>query len=160
MRKRIFVSLLVIVGLFAVYVFLLPIAIDVYTSLKAYNARIAESSDYTKITTPLSKDTSADICKQFEIDKADKRCQADAIVYGPDFFDDIKSYFRKVPKKDRTFALVQSRLGSYFEDCDLPDNEGDYRCYYDLRGDGIYSIFVHFNKEGFYWQIFANTSGS
>ena len=160
MTKRIVVSILGVVSVIAICVFLLPIAIDVYSSLKAYNARIAKSSDYTKITTPLSSETLADICKKFELDKGDKRCQVNAVVYGPDFFDDITTYFRKVSKKDATFELVQSKLGSYFEDCDNPDNEGFYRCYYDLRGDGIYSIVVFFNKDNVYYRIIANVSGS
>ena len=160
MRKKILVSLLVIVGVTAVLVFLLPIAIDVYSSLKAYNARIAKSSDYTKITTPLSRETAADLCKKFEIDMDDKRCQVDAVVYGPNFFDDLKSYFRGVPENEATFELVQSKLGSYLVNCGQPDNEGYYTCTYDIRGDGIYRIGIFFSSEDKYYRVIANTGGS
>ena len=158
MRKRITASLLVVIGIAAILVFLLPIAIDVYSSLRAYNARIAKSSDYTKITTPLSIDTAVDICLKFEIE--DKRCQKDAVVYGPDFFPDIKRYFAKLSGNEATFELVESKLGVYLVNCEQPANDGHYRCRYDLRGDGIYPLFVYFDKEGIYYRIIANTSGS
>ena len=137
-----------------------PVAIDIYTSLRNYNQRIASQSDYTKITTPLPKNTVSDICSKFELDVNDDRCLPGSVVYGPDFFDDIKAYLNNLPDEKATFDVVHDKLGLYLVFCESPNNEGHYACRYDLRGDGIYPILIFFTKDGYYYRIIANTSGS
>ena len=146
MRKRLFVSWLILV---------------VVASIPAlWNLAFSSEYDYRKITTPLPKSTGADLCSKFELSMDDKRCQPEAVVYGPDFFKDILRYFRKIPQKEATFELVESKLGSYRVDCEQPDHEGHYRCLYDIRGDGIYPISVYFSEQDIYYRIIANTAGS
>jgi hypothetical protein len=140
--------------------FIIPIAVDIYTSLQNYNKRIASRPDYTEITTPLPRDVIDDICSKFEIDPNDTRCLPGAVSYGPDFFEDMKSYFSGLPPQDQTFATVEQKLGPYLISCEKPNNEGKYSCTYDLRGDGIYRIGVFFTKDDFYYRVIASTGSS
>lgn len=137
-----------------------PIAVDIYTSLRNYNKRIEKQSNYTKITTPLPKNVIDDICFKFEISSSDVRCRRDAIVYGPDFFGDIKEHFENISSKDATFETVQDKLGNYLIACETPDNQGYYACRYDIGGDRKYPILIIFTKEHHIYRIIANTSGS
>ena len=140
--------------------FIVPLAVHIYTTLQRYNERIASQSDYTKITTPLPRSIVDDICSKFEIDPNDTRCLPGAVSYGPDFFEDIKSYFKGLPRQDQTFATVEEKLGPYLISCEKPDNEGYYSCSYDLRGDGRYRIGVFFTKDNFYYRVIASTGSS
>lgn len=140
--------------------YLIRFTVYIYTSVQQINARAIEQSDYTKITTPLSADVAHDLCVEFEISPTDRRCESGAVVYGPDFFSDIKTYFFALPKQDATYQTVEDKLGAYRVSCEHPDNEGHYSCRYDIRGDGIYPIGIFFTKDGFYYRIIANTSSS
>jgi hypothetical protein len=142
-----------------VYLFA-PIAIDIFTSLRNYQQRLANHPPYTEITTPLPRETVVDICSNFKLSANDPRCLPDSVVYGPDFFDDIKIFFRKLPKQEATLQTATEKLGKYLIVCEDPDNEGDFRCQYDLRGDGIYAIGIYFTKDGYIYQIQASTEGS
>jgi hypothetical protein len=152
------IATIIILGLIVNYV--IPIVLRIYTDLSNYSRRVEQSYDYTKITTPLPRNIVEDICIKFEIELDDPRCLEDSVVYGPDFFADIKDYFDELPSELATFEAVEDKLGKYFVRCSEPDNEGYYRCIYDIRGDGKYPIGVYFNKENYYYQIFANTGGS
>lgn len=157
--KIILIGLVVLICgviLFVIY----PNAVDIYASLQNYRKRIADQADYTKITTPLPRDVVDDICSKFEIDQGDGRCLQDSVVYGPDFFPDILAYFKRLPRHEAQLETVHDKLGPYLESCDTPDNEGYYRCWYDLRGDGIYSVVIFFTKEGNIYRVIANSSGS
>jgi hypothetical protein len=158
-RKYFFISLVLLIGSIVAF-YLIRFTVYIYTSLQQINARAVEQSDYTKITTPLSTDVTHDLCVEFEISLTDRRCQSGAVVYGPDFFPDIKSYLLALPKQDATYQTVEDKLGVYKISCEKPNNEGHYRCKYDLRGDGIYPIAIFFTKEGFYYEIIANTNSS
>jgi hypothetical protein len=160
MRRKAFLPLLLLVTLAGAIVFLSPITIDIYASLKAYNARVANSYDYTKFTTPMSANAVVDICAKFELSLDDERCQSGATAYAPDFFEDIKSYFDESPRGSVTLQLVQDKLGSYQIGCEAVNNNGNYRCRYDLRGDGRYPIFIYFSEKDVYYRIIANTGGS
>jgi hypothetical protein len=144
----------------AFVVYVAPIAIDIYTSLRNYNQRIASQSDYTKITTSLPRNVVDDICSKFELETDDARCVPDSVVYGPDFFDHIKTYLNNLPDEEATLETVQDKLETYLVLCENPDNKGYYACRYDLRGDGIYPILIFFTKEDHIYRIIANTSGS
>ncbi len=80
-------------------------------------------------------------------------------MYAPDLFEEVKAYFKNLPKQDKTYDTVQDRLGSYLVFCESPDFEGYFRCSYDLRGDSAYPVFFLFDKNGFYQEIIANTGG-
>jgi len=140
--------------------FAIPVIEDVYSSWQNYAERIASQSDYTKITTPLPRSAVDDLCSKFEIDQSDARCLPDSVVYGPDFFEDIKTYFKALPDQEATFEIVREKLGAYLVKCENPSDEGHYRCRYDIRGDGIYPIFIYFTKEGHIYRVIANTGGS
>jgi len=101
-----------------------------------------------------------DLCSKFEISPDDPRCLPDSVVYGPDFYADLKAYFKGLPQEKQTFATVEEILGPYLLRCGKTDNEGGYSCAYDLRGDGMYRIRIFFTKDNFYYQIFATISGS
>jgi hypothetical protein len=159
MKNRTYTFIWILAGGLMLY-FVFPVFKDIYLSLQNYNKRLARQSDYTKITTPLPRDVVDDICSKFEINLSDTRCMPDSVVYGPDFFGDIKTYFRGLPQKDATLQTVRNKLGSYLETCNNPDNEGNYRCWYDFRGDGIYSIIIYFTKENYIYRITDNVGDS
>ncbi|MFN8386581.1 MAG: hypothetical protein U0X92_09210 [Anaerolineales bacterium] len=143
-----------------VLLFILPAVTHMYKGTMTYNTeQAAQATNYPNVTTPLSQEAVTDLCKKFEINSDDKRCQLGAVVYGPDFFTDIKLYLYDFPENESTFELVESKLGSYLVKCEQPTKDGNYRCRYDLRGDGRYPIFVLFNEEGLYYQIIAHTQG-
>jgi hypothetical protein len=158
--KKIITYFIVIVVISTVILLIIPMVIQIYTDMSNYSKRVEQSYDYTKITTPLPRNIAEDICVKFEISSEDPRCSGDTVVYAPDFFSDIKMYFNKLPEESSTYEMVQGKLGAYLIRCSEPDNEGYYQCRYDIRGDGIYPISIHFNKENRYYQIFANAGGS
>jgi hypothetical protein len=159
MRKVVLIGV-VLLACGALMYFAMPVLVNAHASWQRYTERVARQSDYTKITTPLPKNVVDDICSKFEIDRNDVRCLPDAIVYAPDFFGDIKTYLQRLPDQDATFEIVNEILGIYLVRCGSPDDEGYYSCRYDIRGDGIYPIFVHFTKEGQIYRVIANTGGS
>lgn len=160
MKNRLWIVLVGMVACGVMVYFILPLAIDIYTSLQIYNKRVKSQADYTKITTPLSRNVVEDVCSKFEIGSSDARCLPGSVAYGPDFFSDIKTYFRELPRQEATFETVQDKLGAYLVVCEDSDNEGYYRCWYDLRGDAKYSIVIYFTKDGYIDDVIANTGGS
>jgi hypothetical protein len=162
MKSKLSYMLLGIVSLFgiAMLYYLVKFSITVYTIIKAHDARIAESYDYTKRTTPLPQNTINDICEKFALNPNDVRCQPGAIVYGPDFFKEIKKYFHDLPKQENIVPIVDKNLGTYLVACEITDKNGGQGCRYDLRGDGKYTIIIYFTKEGFFDGILTPTGGS
>ncbi len=158
--KKIITYFIVIIATSTVILLIIPTVIQIYRDMSSYSERVEQSYDYTKITTPLPRNIAEDICVKFEISSEDPRCSGDTVVYAPDFFSDIKIYFNKLPEESSTYDMVQDKLDAYLIQCSEPDNKGYYQCRYDIRGDGIYPISIHFNKENRYYQIFANTGGS
>ncbi len=132
----------------------------IYNDVQVYKTRVADSYDYTKRTTPLPQGVIDDICLKFAIGPNDARCQPDAVVYGPDFFADIKKYFNELPKQEDIIPIVDEKLGAYLVDCSGSTKDGIYSCNYDLRGDGRYSVRIYFTKDGLFYQIMAPTGGS
>jgi hypothetical protein len=153
-----YLLIIVIVGALGYLTFTL--ASKIYADMSNYSERVKKSYGYTKITTPLSADTAKDICIKFQLKPDDSRCVENAVVYAPDFYKDIQRYFYDLPNELATFETVQEKLGEYLIRCSEPDNDGYYNCRYDIRGDGIYPIGIFFDKENYYYQIFANTGGS
>ena len=152
------ITLVVFVLLLFVYV--LPIVTRVNADLKAYETRVAYRDDYKLHTTPLATSTVEDVCLRFGIKESSEHCQSNAVVYAPDFFDEIKDYFRNLPDHDKTYDVVQDKLGAYLDYCEKPNPDGHYRCRYDLRGDDVYPVFFYFDKNGTYYRIIANIGGS
>lgn len=141
-------------------ILLLPIARQLNNNMNGYATQRAYRSDYTLHTTPLRKEVIEEICTKLEIKDASEHCQPDAIVYAPDFFDDIKTYFESVPDQEKTYTLVQNKLGNYLVFCNEPNPDGNYRCRYDLRADNRYPIFFKFDKNNFYYEVIATIGGS
>lgn len=152
------IALVVIVVL--LYVYVLPVVNKVNEDLNAYETRVAYRDNYKLHTTPLSKDVVDDICSKLEIKVSSENCKPNVVVYAPELFDEIKVYFKDLPNQDKTYDIVQDKLGAYLVYCENPDPEGDYRCLYDIRRDEVYPIFFYFDKDGFYWRLIANIGGS
>lgn len=142
------------------YIYILPVAKMVSTDMQAYETRVAIRDDYTLHTTPLTKDVVEDICVKLEIKATSENCRPDAVVYAPDFFDEIKIYFRSLPDEEKTYSAVQDKLGDYLVFCGESHPSGHYRCRYDLRGDKRYPVFFWFDKDNFYYEIIATIGGS
>jgi hypothetical protein len=143
-----------------VYFYVLPIANEVYSGMKLYETHVAYRDDYKMHTTPLSQNVVDDLCLKLEVKATSENCESGVVVYAPELFDEIKTHFINLPDQDKTYNIVQNKLGSYLVECEQPDPDGDYRCRYDLQGDKIYPVFFYFDKDGFYWRIIANTGGS
>jgi hypothetical protein len=131
-----------------------------YSAIKIHDTRVAESYDYTKRTTPLPQNVVDDICSKFALNQDDARCQPGAVVYGPDFFKDIKKYFNELPKQETIIPIADEKLGDYLVGCETSNSEGIYGCRYDLRGDNRYTIVIFFTKEGWLYRILAPIGGS
>jgi hypothetical protein len=140
--------------------FLIYLSITVYTDIKALEARVAESCDYTKRTTPLSQKVINDVCLKFVLNPNDRRCQPGAVVYGPDFFPDIEKFFKELPKQEIIVPIVDEKLGAYLVNCEKVTKTGDYRCKYDLKGDGRYSIAIYFTVDGMFERMLDPVCGS
>jgi hypothetical protein len=143
-----------------IYFYVLPVVSTVYSDIKEYRTQTAYRDDYTNFTTPLSKEVVNDICAKLNIEETSKNCLPGAVVYGPDFFDEIKMYFNEFPAEKKTYESVGNILGTYLVLCDTKSSQGDFGCYYDLRGDKRYEILFLFDKNGFYYDVIANTGGS
>lgn len=143
-----------------IYFYLLPVANTIYTDMKAYETRVAYRDNYKLHTTSLPKSVVEDICLKLGIESSIENCKSNAVVYAPELFDEIKTYFKDMPDQDKTYGTVQDKLGTYLVSCEKPDPDGYYRCRYDLRGDKVYPIFFLFDKDNFYYEIIANIGGS
>lgn len=153
-------GVLLFVCIAVVYIYVLPAAKIIRVDLQEYETHIAVRDDYTLHTTPLDKSVVEDICQKLDIQAFSANCQPNAVVYAPDFFDEIKTYFRNLPDQEKTYAIVQDTLGDYLVFCGMPDPEGRYTCRYDLRGDNRYPFFFDFNKDDQYYDVIATIGGS
>jgi hypothetical protein len=161
LNKGIIISLGLVFLLLVILGYILwPTASELYSDLTAYETRQATNSDYELHTTPLPLNVVEDICLQLEIESQNESCKPGAVVYAPELFDELKTYFRNLPNQDKTYTVVQNKLGIYLVNCDRTNSEGNFSCRYDLRGDGAYTVAFFFDKDGFYWQIIANVGGS
>jgi hypothetical protein len=142
-----------------IYFFLGPAAFKIYSLGKIDETEVAYRDNYKLHTTPLPTPIVEDLCRKLNLNDTSKYCVQGALVYAPDFFEEIKTYFKNLPKQDKTYETVQAKLGSYLVLCEAPDFEGYYRCSYDFRGDAVYPIFFYFDKDGFYQEVIANSGG-
>jgi hypothetical protein len=156
--KRIAVLLLVValllVGLCVVS--FVPLRKEVGAALRANETQVAQRHDYKLHTTPLPADTVLDLCSALGITASFPKCRGGIDVYAPEFFAPIKTYFTNVGSEKKTYEFVQEKLGRYQVRCEEPSSDGNYRCFYDLRGDGIYLLAFYFDKHGHYFEIFAD----
>ncbi|MBI3174693.1 MAG: hypothetical protein HYZ25_13295 [Chloroflexi bacterium] len=161
-NKKKVITYLILFAIFmlTVCVYGLPFFIEIYNDIKAYETRASYRDNYKLHTTPLAQDTILDICTKLKISNKSKSCVAGATVYAPELFDEIKEYFKGLPKQNKTFDTVREYLGNYLVECEKPDPDGYYRCKYDLRGDKMYPIFFLFDKNNSYYEIIANIGGS
>lgn len=164
-KKTIFIlALTVLIFVSLIYFYVLPVATTVYSDIKRYETRTAYRDDYTNFTTPLSKDVVDDICAKLNIEKTSKNCLPGAVVYGPDFFDDIREYFQNISSQPSTDSIVREKLEEYEVACSSLIKTGNgfeyYECDYDLSSDGIYHIVFLFYKDGRIFRIMDNRGGS
>ncbi|MBN1370926.1 MAG: hypothetical protein JW987_03120 [Anaerolineaceae bacterium] len=128
---------------------------------KEWNRRAA---DYKSKTSPLSAEVVQDLCNKLDLPAQDWRCQPQAIVYAPEFFDDIKSYLRNLPRTSSNQAEVDALLGDYKIQCSTPQQyrytSVAYDCLYDIHGDSVSIIAVDFTKDGTIEHVSASTGGS
>jgi hypothetical protein len=160
-NKRIIISLGFVFLLLVIASYILwPIALELYSDQVAYETRIAYRDDYTLHTTPLAESVVQDVCLKLGILESNEHCQPGVMVYAPDLFDEIKMYFVNLPGPNKTYEVVQDKLGAYLDYCEKPNPDGNRRCRYDLRGDDLYPVFFYFDKNDLYYRIIANTGGS
>jgi hypothetical protein len=159
-KKFVIVLGFVLILLVFFTLFAWPTAYKIYSDLKAYETRVVQRDNYKLYTTPLSEVVIRDICLVLEIGARSEHCQSGAVVYAPELFDEIKSYFNNLPEEAQTEVMVQEKLGTYLDFCESPDAEGKYVCHFDLRGDGMYPIAFFFDENGMYYRIIANIGGS
>jgi hypothetical protein len=156
-KKILIIGLLVFLSLL-LYFYIYPAYTMFQTSMDVYATNLAYNSDYKLHTTPLPENVVGDICSNLDIERTSENCRGDVAVYAPEFFDEIKIYFNKLPKEERTFDAVQKKLEVYLVFCEKPGADGHYRCEYDIRGDGVFPVYFYFDKDGRYYRIIANTS--
>ncbi len=149
-------ALLVLLG----YFYLWPTAHEIYSGLKAYETRVAYRDDYKLHTTPLPTTVVDDICLKIKLTTTSENCKSGAVVYAPDFFQEIKAYFTNLPDQTKTYNLVEEKLGVYLVSCETPNPDGSYVCHYDLKGDSVYPIAFFFDRHDMYYRIIASIGGS
>jgi hypothetical protein len=123
----------------------LIIAITIIAIGLVYGNQVLHRNDWKKRTTPLSRETINSLCRDFEIQASDPKCNGKSTVYAPDFFDTIQRTFKpyqtyKLPRNQAgTYDEVEQKLGSFKYECEPTVHQADgfiYSvCYYDLRGD-------------------------
>ena len=154
--KTIFITFLIIVSI-GLILFIISL------HLKALQYK-KDMVDYTKHSTPLAAEVVADICTKLNISTQDNRCQQEAIVYAPEFAEDIKRYFRDLPEESATKGEVDRVLGPYLLECGpiVRESSGKeyFSCMYDLRGDWYARIAIFFKKGGEIDYIMTSSGGS
>ena len=138
------------------FAYVLPIVTKVRADLKAYEPHVAFRYDYVLYTTPLPISVVEELCLNLGTKEPGENCQPNNVVHAPDLFDEIEAHFKNLPDREKTYDVVQAKLGAYLDYCEKPDPDGDYRCRYDLRGDDVYPVFFYFDKNGMYYRIIAN----
>ena len=159
-KKILILGISLIIGSVLLFVYIFPFVHKVDASLLAYETRVANRDNYKLHTTPLLENVVEELCLKLDIMEFSEHCQNGVIVYAPELFGEIKTYFQNLPHPDRTYNVVQDKLGNYLDYCENPYPDGSYVCHYDLRGDNVYPILFFFDKKGTYYRIIANTGGS
>ena len=124
-----------------------------------------ERADYKKHTDPLESETVTDLCLRLDIQEGDPRCQPNAVVYGPEFFPEIRAYVKNLPDGLKTQPEVEKLLGPYRDFCSDPVKPmigaTTYRCIYLLKSDGTSGISVTYKEDGtIYNTIYFGSGGS
>jgi hypothetical protein len=70
---------------------------------------IPEKLNWMAKTSPLSSDVVRDLCAAFSLPKDDQRCQPNSVVYGPDFFGEVRTIFAPKDKPWATYGQVQAK---------------------------------------------------
>ena len=124
-----------------------------------------ERADYKKHTDPLGPETVTDLCQRLDIQEGDPRCQPNAVVYGPEFFPEIRAYVRNLPNALRTQTEMEKLLGPYKGDCEKAVTPmlgpTTYRCDYVLNQDGPIGVAITYKEDGtIYNTIYFGSGGS
>lgn len=151
-----FSSLILLIGCCA-------LVTQTYTDYKKEMA-LQAADDYKSKTTPLSAEVVQDLCNKLDLPAQDWRCQPEAIVYAPEFFEDIKGYLRNLPRTSSNQAEVDELLGDYKIKCSTPQKyrytSVAYDCLYDLHGDRVSIIVIYFTDNGTIDHYHASTGSS
>ena len=137
-RLRIVIGILMIVG-GCISSCLLIRAYGTYSAQKKIRA----------LTTPLSLETTQDLCVKLSLPKTDRRCRADTVVYAPDFYADLNRPFKY---GESTYQDVQDLFGQYQYECEsrervAADGYSRFRCSYDFQGDHMFPVIFSFSLE-------------
>jgi hypothetical protein len=141
-RKIIVAGLLLglIVYIMLVIEYAVPIIVKIQERTDYYN-------DYSKHTSPLPEEVIQDICTKFVENKKDLRCMPGAIVYAPQFFDDMRAKITPWGFYKPSYDQVQLWIGRYQIECEPVVTYGDGRqivhCVYGL--DSIYRFRINYN---------------
>jgi hypothetical protein len=102
-------------------------------------------NDWKKRTSPLSKDTVAVLCANFDLATDHPLCTGKKEVYGPDFYRIIRDTFRPYEAYEiesseaATYDEVEEKIGVFKYECEPAVHQADgftyFNCVYDLRGD-------------------------
>jgi hypothetical protein len=98
-------------------------------------------------TSPLEPPVVSDICRILDLDEKDPRCQAKA-TYTYEFFPD----FHKRYQVGTSQQQIDQDIGNYLIGCTewttaKFDGETDQFCFYDFRGDGMFTLYFHMFKQ-------------
>jgi hypothetical protein len=158
-KLSISLAIVSVVCVLITYLYVLPIVKTVNADMNAYATRIAYRDNYKLHTNPLSNTVVEDICSKLGIKESSENCKPNIVVYAPELFDEVKTYFRNVPDQDKTYSNIENIFGQYLVYCESPVQDGrykgHYRCEYDLQGDQVFPIFFRFDENDFYYEVIA-----
>ena len=155
--KSIFLIIVILIGLFLLYVFIKAAFLGGAIFFKT----VKEGLAWREHTIPLSEKVVDDLCTEFELDPEDDRCDHSGDeVYGPDFYSLLYETFTPKNANWATREEVDERIGDYRYDCDIPSIDGEGRefisCDYDFAGDRAFKFEIWFFSDGEVKRIIAD----
>ena len=91
LKIKISLGVLFLCLILALFLYILPYIISFSIVIIESQIRNERAVNYRSYTTPLSKEVVEDLCSKLEIQETSEHCVSDAVVYGPDFFDEIEA---------------------------------------------------------------------
>lgn len=92
------------------------------------------------------------LCNDLGLPENYPKCRETAVVYGPDFFPEVKRRLQPLFGKWATYEEVDRIFGGYRDECERPrtDKDGNeyFRCSYDLRCDNVFWFTAVFRGNG------------
>jgi hypothetical protein len=152
MRRAIRAILIVVCAIVAT-----PLLIRAYFILKG------PDDSWKQRTTALPSETVKLLCQEFKLSAA-SLCSGTQAVYGPDFYNAIRNTFRPYEEYGilgsaaASYDEVEQKLGVFRYACDAVVHATNapayFLCYYDLRGDRVFTIAIMFtDPDKRVWRI-------